>query len=616
MAITITKTGSEISTEKYVVTAVSNDPLVTSVNLYLHINGTPINHTINHLPKFGTTDTFDFEINSIIKDYFNFDFLPLTGVNQTVLENVLVGIEFNEVIGSSVGGASYRDEVVIKNMTQDAFQIEDFDLADYDCGDAGSTLSKLLTSSPNPLPVGDKTSLFVSCLTTSYDGGLLPKQEWIIETFLDGVLVTSIQEDVTVPTRGITGYITDGKYDISNYRFDFNSADGYDEVRFYIRDIASPFTSRSETRSYKLNDACEKAITLSWYNELGAQDTFTFLGNITRTGKYTDSTFKRTRPVNPLSTDVGDLVYKSSFNYEYDIFSDRMPENDVQWLSNILINKRAAIQTESTGSVNRNGFLYNWFAIDNGNEADGTTNGGIVNQSQTGWHVPSGGVGSELETLFSFVGGANSGGLMKTIGLTDWNSPNTGATNAFGFDGVGSGYRFEIGGTFSGLKLFNQMLTYSLDSPTLAKCLTFNYNNVSLGQLNLNVKRGMCLRLVRVATGGENSGDLIPNAYTGNNGDVYDGIVIGTQVWLKRNLTETKYNDGTDIPNVVSDSVWENLSTGAFSVYDNGKPTSTVSGKYFPIVITTEETVLEDKFTPETLFRLKFRLANKRKGLK
>jgi len=41
-----------------------------------------------------------------------------------------------------------------------------------------------------------------------------------------------------------------------------------------------------------------------------------------------------------------------------------------------------------------------------------------------------------------------------------------------------------------------------------------------------------------------------------------------------------------------------------------------VEGKYFPIVITTDETVLEDKFTPETIFGIKFRMANRRKGLK
>jgi len=38
--------------------------------------------------------------------------------------------------------------------------------------------------------------------------------------------------------------------------------------------------------------------------------------------------------------------------------------------------------------------------------------------------------------------------------------------------------------------------------------------------------------------------------------------------------------------------------------------------KYFPIVILTEDTVLEDKFTPETIFNVKFRMANRRKGLK
>ena len=43
---------------------------------------------------------------------------------------------------------------------------------------------------------------------------------------------------------------------------------------------------------------------------------------------------------------------------------------------------------------------------------------------------------------------------------------------------------------------------------------------------------------------------------------------------------------------------------------------SGVPSKYFPIVITTEESTLEDKFSPETLFRVKFRLANRRKGIK
>jgi uncharacterized protein (TIGR02145 family) len=618
MAITITKTGSEISTEKYTVTATSDDVLVTSVRLNLHINGTQVDHYIEHLPDLGTTDTFTFEINSIIKDYFNFEFVPLTGANQTFQDNVLVGIEFNEVIGTVVGGASFRDEVIIKNITQDTFEIEDFDLLDYDCGGTnGSVFSKLLTSSPNPLPIGDLTSVHVSCLTTSYDGGLNPLQEWVILQLLDGVLVNTLTSPVTVPTRGITGYITDGKYDISTYRIDFESAKGYDEVQIYIRDINSPFTSRSETRSFKKNDACEKSITLSWFNELGVQDSFTFLGNITRTGKYTDKTFRKIRPVNPLSTNVGDLVYKSDFNYQYDIFSDRMPENHVQWLSKILINKKAAIQTAKPPTPTKPSLLYNWYSLNGGVSGNGRGNGGIVNTSQPNWIVPQ---DTDWTTLETFLGGSTvAGGEMKEAGLANWIAPNTGATNSSGFTAKGNGMRSGVNGDFFLDDI--QTLYWMGNTDGFGN----NTRGLDTGVADLTIGTntndwGFSVRLMRPAVGGETNGQLLTNAYIGKNGEKYDGIVIGTQVWITRSLYETYYNNGTAIPNETDNTAWSNLTSGAFSSYDNEPIVNPINvpyaGLYFPIVIETEETVLEDKFTPETIFRLKFRLANKRKGLK
>jgi hypothetical protein len=352
MALTITRQGSEISTEKLVFTATTDDVVnTTSVLMEIFINSTAVAHTFEHFPDFGTTDEFSFEINSIVKDYFASEFLPLTGANQTAIENALVDMKFYEVFGTVVQAATYSDEVVIKNITQDVFEIEDFDLADYDCGDTGSSSSKLLTSCPSVLPIGDLTSIHVSCLKASYSGvapTLTPKQEWTIDTYLNGVAVAQTTEALDVPNRVIPNEASGNKHDISTYRFDFDQSQGYDEVRIYVRDIAAPQTRRSEIKTFKLNDSCEKDITLSWLNEFGTQDTFTFLGNIERSGKYTDDTYKRVRPVNPLSTDVGDLVYKSSYNYQYDLFSDRMPEAQVQWLSKILINKRAAIQSKSS----------------------------------------------------------------------------------------------------------------------------------------------------------------------------------------------------------------------------------------------------------------------------
>jgi len=623
MALTTTTQGTEISTEKYVIKATTdNAPTVTSVTADIFINTPNIAFptiSIEHLPDFGTNDEFSFEINSIVKDYFASEFLPLTGVNQTAIENALVVVVFEEQ-GVGGGGGTAFENVIIKNITQDVFEIEDFDLNDYDCGDAGSSSSKLLTSCPSILPIGDLTSIHVSCLTTSYDGGLNPKQEWTIDTYLNGVAVGQTTDSVDVLARGIVGSLPNGKYDISTYRFDFDHSQGYDEVRIYVRDIAVPQTRRSEIKTYKLNDSCEKEITLSWLNEFGTQDTFTFLGNIERSGKYTDETYKRVRPVAPLSTDVGDLVYKSSYNYQYDLFSDRMPEAQVQWLSKILINKRAAIQSkrvsQTVSQAKALGLLYNWYVIDQGGSGDGTANGGIVNQSQTGWAMPSNSIISgDYAVLLIFLATAQ-GGKMKETGFTNWDSPNTGATNSSKFTALGSGRRTS--GAFQDLKTDAELMTYGLSGSNYRTVLLSNVND-SLFNGSAVKEKGTSIRLVRAAVGGENDGDVIQGAFIGNNGEIYDGVVIGTQVWLSRNLYETKLNDGSDIPNVTDNTDWENLTTGALCVYNNEPLLSTVTpkdGKYFPIVIETEETILEDKFTPETIFRIKFRMANRRKGLK
>jgi hypothetical protein len=612
MALTITQIGNQISTEKLTFQAVSDDPLTTSVRMAIIFDplGLEEAHVLEHLPDFGTTDTFTFEVNSIMKDYFDFQFQPLEGVNTSVIDNVIFGLGFNEVFDNIVQGASFRTGSVTYNMTQDTFEIEDFDLTDYDCGDSGSLNSKLLTSAPNPLPIGDNTSLHISCLTSSYTG-TTPKQEWVIETYLNNVLVLATTEDVNVPQRGIDlTYLADGNYDIAVYRFDFNSADGYDEVRIYIRDIASPFTVRSETRAYKLRKDCEKTITLSWYNELGAQDSYTLAGNITRVGKYQDSTYRKVRPVNPSSTDVGDLVYNSSYNYQYDIFSDRMPEKSVQWLSKMLINRRAAIQIEGLyGDGSK--YLYNFFTINNGVEGDGRVSGGIVNNNLSGWVVPT---VSEFQTLSTFLGGdLVSGGKMKEAGFENWSAPNTGATNESGFTALPNGNRTDAG-LFIGTGFSWSCWASDVDVN----------NSVSLGGFDadlvfslLDNKNGNSIRLVRPATGSETNGQVLEGAYKGNNGYFYDGVVIGTQVWILEDLKETKYNDGSDISIVEDSGAWGLLATGGVCTYENETVVTTLQQpKYFPIVIETEESTLEDKFAPSTLFRVKFRLANRRKGLK
>ena len=52
-------------------------------------------------------------------------------------------------------------------------------------------------------------------------------------------------------------------------------------------------------------------------------------------------------------------------------------------------------------------------------------------------------------------------------------------------------------------------------------------------------------------------------------GNMYDTVIIGTQVWMMENLKTTKYRDGTLISNVTDDVLWAGLSSGAYCNYNN-----------------------------------------------
>ena len=50
-------------------------------------------------------------------------------------------------------------------------------------------------------------------------------------------------------------------------------------------------------------------------------------------------------------------------------------------------------------------------------------------------------------------------------------------------------------------------------------------------------------------------------------GNVYQTVQIGDQVWMAENLKVTHYRNGDEIPTGYSNEEWVNLSTGAYSVY-------------------------------------------------
>ena len=57
-------------------------------------------------------------------------------------------------------------------------------------------------------------------------------------------------------------------------------------------------------------------------------------------------------------------------------------------------------------------------------------------------------------------------------------------------------------------------------------------------------------------------------------GNVYETVKIGNQVWMAENLLTTKYNDDSAIPNVIDNTEWSALKTGAYCWANNDEETN------------------------------------------
>jgi uncharacterized protein (TIGR02145 family) len=64
-------------------------------------------------------------------------------------------------------------------------------------------------------------------------------------------------------------------------------------------------------------------------------------------------------------------------------------------------------------------------------------------------------------------------------------------------------------------------------------------------------------------------------------GNVYNTIKIGSQIWTVENLKTTKYNDGTSIPYVADDNAWGALSSPGYCWYSNNSAYKSTYGALY-----------------------------------
>ena len=75
----------------------------------------------------------------------------------------------------------------------------------------------------------------------------------------------------------------------------------------------------------------------------------------------------------------------------------------------------------------------------------------------------------------------------------------------------------------------------------------------------------------------ENSNAIV----TDHDGNKYNTVKIGNQIWMSENLKTTTYRNGDAIPNITDPTAWYNLSTAAYCDYDNNPANSATYGKLY-----------------------------------
>ncbi len=155
--------------------------------------------------------------------------------------------------------------------------------------------------------------------------------------------------------------------------------------------------------------------------------------------------------------------------------------SDAQWQANT--SGAYSVYKDSAQNDSVYGKLYNWYAV-----AD--TNG----LCPIGWHMPN---IAEWDTLINYLGGVSiAGGAMKETGLTNWSTPNIGATDSSRFTGLPGGFR-DNNGDYLLLGNLGQWWS-SLQFSTFGSCsryLYFNSNDISQDFNNKNY--GFSVRCVR-----------------------------------------------------------------------------------------------------------------------
>ena len=199
------------------------------------------------------------------------------------------------------------------------------------------------------------------------------------------------------------------------------------------------------------------------------------------------------------------------------------------------------------------GLLYNWYATQNSAKIF----------SSDDWEMLT---STTMATFRTYVGGFSAAGLnIRLTGTDFWQPTNTGATNLYLMNLKGVGRR-NTNGSFAYVYI-NTTWWHSNEKDTSnAYAGRVTYNSANISSVIISKKEGNFVLGRKLASG---IPDGTAGIYICNNCNIIRTIAIGGYYYFADPFTETKYRDGSDIPEITDNTEWQNDTTGALCAYNN-----------------------------------------------
>lgn len=222
------------------------------------------------------------------------------------------------------------------------------------------------------------------------------------------------------------------------------------------------------------------------------------------------------------------------------------------------------------------GYLYNFFAVDDAR--------GIA---PDGWHVPT---DTEFETLRLYIAsqgwnydgttdvGTDEGNKQGKALATDYgwepdggigvvgNTDYPAIRNISGFSGLPGGYRTSDG-SFDDVGYDGRWWSSTALSASYAWYRRLGYYGAYVYRSIYSKGSGFSVRCLRDSSEGWAEGQKVQDI----DGNIYDTVQIGTQIWMVQNLAVTHFKDGTPLTNVEDGTAWATLETEGYCAYDNNE---------------------------------------------